>query len=70
MKLINYLSLTTLLSFSSGAFAEESEAIEPIPDTEPTQCYKIAWEGLGFTASQAIELCGGTTDSKKLFYVL
>ena len=65
MKLINYLPLTALLSFSSVAFAEESETSEPIPDTEPTQCYKIAWEGLGFTAGQAIELCSGTTDSKK-----
>ncbi|MDE1352081.1 hypothetical protein L9W80_18240 [Vibrio aestuarianus] len=65
MKLFNYLSLITLLSFSSGTLADESETIEPIPDTEPTQCYKVAWEGLGFTAGQAVELCGGTTDSRK-----
>lgn len=65
MKLINHLSLITLLSFSSSTLADESETIEPIPDTEPTQCYKVAWEGLGFTAGQAVELCSGTTDSRK-----
>lgn len=65
MKLISNFSLITLLSVSSVTIADENKAIEPIPDTEPTLCYKAAWEGMGFTAGQAVELCGGTTDSKK-----
>ncbi|GHB75896.1 hypothetical protein GCM10008107_26650 [Psychrosphaera saromensis] len=66
MKLTNYILIFVLFSICSGAFADESGTTEPIADTEPTICYKIAWEKLGFTVGQSVELCGGTTDARKV----
>ena len=71
MKSIFNLQVPALLLVSSIAMAEESKKIETIPDTEPTKCYKMAWgskesQGLGLTAGQAVDLCGGATDANKV----
>lgn len=41
------------------------------PTSEPILCYQIAWEsrdkgGFGLTAGQAVTLCSGATDAKKV----
>ncbi len=71
MKPIFYLQVLALLLVSSIAIADESQKTATIPDSEPTKCYKIAWgskesQGLGLTAGQAVDLCGGATDAKKV----
>lgn len=46
-------------------------ASDPMPTSEPIICYQIAWEsrdkgGFGLTVGQAVTLCSGATDAKKV----
>ena len=71
MKLVNQ-SYALMLLFASGS----SSAAEPTksqPDPAPIACYEQVWgsvkkglPGLGLTAGQAVELCGGATDADKV----
>jgi hypothetical protein len=55
------------LLFISKAIA----AADKLPSSEPVVCYQVAWEsrekgGFGLTAGQAVTLCSGATDARKV----
>lgn len=71
MTTISHLPALALLLMSSLATAGEPKTTEPLPASEPTRCYEIAWgskenPGLGLTAGQAVELCSGANDANKV----
>jgi len=59
-KLLVPLALAMLFN-SAGAVSGELSDVS----TEPTNCYELAWNGLGLTSGLAVSLCSGTTDAPK-----
>jgi len=58
-KLLVPLALAMLFN-SAGAVSGELSDVS----TEPTDCYKMAWNGQ-VTSGLAVSLCSGTTDASK-----
>jgi hypothetical protein len=59
-KLLVPLAFSMLFNSGASVAGELSDA-----STEPTDCYKMAWNDLGLTAGNALKLCSGTTDTAK-----
>src|SRR5262245_55879818 len=52
-------------------FTAQAADVPPSDLTEPTKCYRMAWDskeagGLGLTAGQSVALCSGATDAKRV----
>jgi hypothetical protein len=54
-KLLVPLAFSMLFNSGASVAGELSDA-----STEPTDCYKMAWNDLGLTAGNALKLCSGT----------
>jgi len=59
-KLLVPLAFSMLFNSGAAVSGELSDV-----SSEPTTCYKLAWNGLGLTAGMAVKLCSGTTDASK-----
>ena len=59
-KLLVTLAFSMLFNSGAAVSGELSNA-----STEPTECYKMAWNDLGLTAGMAVKLCSGTAVASK-----
>ena len=59
-KLLVPLAFSMLFSSGAAVSGELSDV-----STEPTDCYKMAWNDLGLTAGNALKLCSGTTEASE-----
>jgi len=66
MKSPYLLAALAVILTGSSAYADNTVQV-----SEPVKCYQMAWQslekgGLGLTSGQAVELCAGAKDAKKV----
>lgn len=66
MKSVRLIPILAVLFMGRATGADE-----PLPTSEPVVCYQVAWAnrangGFGLTAGQAVTLCSGATDARKV----